>query len=87
TCSSRRGRSAACTPRPVQTFHPFSSFDTATLCGLAYRQTVLARACEVAGISFDADEAHSALYDCEKTADIFCSIVNKWKELGGLMQH
>jgi|TARA_B110000977_G_scaffold63110_1_gene85774 ribonuclease T len=68
-------------------FHPFSSFDTATLCGLAYRQTVLARACEVAGISFDADEAHSALYDCEKTADIFCSIVNKWKELGGLMQH
>jgi len=65
-------------------FHPFSSFDTATLCGLAFGQTVLARACQAAGIAFDANEAHSALYDCEKTAEIFCHIVNRWKELGGL---
>ncbi len=65
-------------------FHPFSSFDTATLCGLAFGQTVLARACQAAGISFSAEEAHSALYDCEKTAEIFCYIVNRWKELGGL---
>ncbi len=64
-------------------FHPFSTFDTATLCGLAFGQTVLARACEAAGISFDANEAHSAVYDCEKTADMFCSIVNQWKHLGG----
>jgi len=65
-------------------FHPFSSFDTATLCGLAYGQTVLSRACEAAGIDFNNEEAHSAQYDCEKTADVFCSIVNRWRELGGL---
>ena len=65
-------------------FHPFSAFDTASLCGLAFGQTVLARACEVAGIEFDADEAHSAKYDCDKTADLFCFIVNKWKNLGGM---
>ncbi|MEX0942211.1 MAG: ribonuclease T [Pseudomonadales bacterium] len=65
-------------------FHPFSSFDTATLCGLAFGQTVLARACQAAAIEFDAQEAHSALYDCEKTAEIFCYIVNRWKQLGGL---
>ena len=65
-------------------FHPFSSFDTATLCGLAFGQTVLARACKAANISFDADLAHSALYDCDKTAEVFCHIVNRWKELGGM---
>lgn len=64
-------------------FHPFSTFDTATLSGLAYGQTVLARGCEIAGISFDGKKAHSALYDTEKTADLFCSIVNRWKDLGG----
>lgn len=64
-------------------FHPFSSFDTATLSGLAYGQTVLARACEVAGITFDGNEAHSAKYDAEKTAQLFCGIVNKWQKLGG----
>lgn len=64
-------------------FHPFSSFDTATLSGLAYGQTVLARACEAAGIDFNGAEAHSAKYDAEKTAQLFCGIVNKWKALGG----
>lgn len=64
-------------------FHPFSSFDTATLAGLAYGQTVLAKACETAGIAFDTREAHSARYDTEKTAELFCAIVNRWKELGG----
>lgn len=64
-------------------FHPFSTFDTATLAGLAYGQTVLAKACEVAGIPFDGRLAHSALYDTEKTAELFCGIVNRWKELGG----
>ncbi|MBA59536.1 MAG: ribonuclease T [Gammaproteobacteria bacterium] len=61
-------------------FHPFSTFDTATLAGLAYGQTVLARACQVAGIAFDNDAAHSAIYDCNKTAELFCQIVNLWKE-------
>ncbi|MEE4360022.1 MAG: ribonuclease T [Pseudomonadales bacterium] len=64
-------------------FHPFSCFDTVTLAGLAYGQTVLARACEAAGIPFDAREAHSALYDAERTAELFCGIVNRWRLLGG----
>jgi len=64
-------------------FHPFSTFDTATLAGLAYGQTVLARACSVADIAFDTKAAHSAAYDAEKTAELFCLIVNRWKELGG----
>ncbi|MBB1519512.1 ribonuclease T [Aquipseudomonas guryensis] len=64
-------------------FHPFSSFDTATLAGLAYGQTVLAKACQTAGIAFDGKEAHSARYDTEKTAELFCGIVNRWKEMGG----
>jgi ribonuclease T len=64
-------------------FHPFSCFDTATLGGLAFGQTVLARACEEAGIAFDAREAHSALYDAERTAELFCEVVNRWQVLGG----
>jgi len=64
-------------------FHPFSFFDTATLSGLAYGQTVLAKACAEAGIAFDNDEAHSAAYDAERTAELFCDIVNRWKECGG----
>jgi ribonuclease T len=64
-------------------FHPFSYFDTATLSGLAYGQTVLAKACAEAGITFDNNEAHSAAYDTERTAELFCDIVNRWKESGG----
>lgn len=64
-------------------FHPFSSFDTATLAGLTLGQTVLAKACFHAGIAFDNDDAHSARYDTEKTADLFCHMVNRWKSLGG----
>lgn len=64
-------------------FHPFSSFDTATLSALAYGQTVLAKACAQAGIDFDGHAAHSAKYDTEKTAELFCRIYNKWRHLGG----
>ena len=64
-------------------FHPFVSFDTTTLSGLALGQTVLAKACIAAKIDFNNSEAHSALYDTEKTAELFCHIVNKWKHLGG----
>ena len=67
----------------IAAFHPFSHFDTATLSGLAFRQTVLAKACEMANIKFDNDEAHSALYDAEKTAQLFCEIINRWQDLGG----
>lgn len=64
-------------------FHPFSCFDTASLSGLAYGQTVLARGCKAAGIEFDGNEAHSARYDTLKTAELFCAIVNQWRKLGG----
>lgn len=59
-------------------FHPFSSFDTATLAGLAYGQTVLARAVQCAGLVWDQSKAHSAIYDAERTAEVFCAIVNEW---------
>tara|TARA_R110002096_G_scaffold274129_4_gene467923 strand:- start:605 stop:1204 length:600 start_codon:yes stop_codon:yes gene_type:complete len=59
-------------------FHPFSTFDTATLGGLAYGQTVLAKAAKAAGMDWDSEQAHSALYDAEQTAILFCKIVNQW---------
>lgn len=62
-------------------FHQFSTFDTATLSGLAYGQTVLARAIAAAGIEWDNNEAHSAVYDTEKTAELFCAIINQWDSL------
>jgi ribonuclease T len=58
-------------------FHPFSAFDTVTLAGVVVGQTVLARAVEAAGLEWDAREAHSAVYDAEKTADLFCLLVNR----------
>ena len=60
-------------------FHPFSSFDTATLCGVAYGQTVLSRAVQAAGLEWDEASAHSAAYDAEVTADVFCDIVNRFQ--------
>jgi ribonuclease T len=65
-------------------FHPFSSFDTATLGGLAFGQTVLARAVQAAGIEWNEASAHSAEYDTVKTAELFCSVVNRWKILTGM---
>ncbi|HEV7779164.1 MAG TPA: ribonuclease T [Luteibacter sp.] len=62
-------------------FHPFSCFDTATLGGLAYGQTVLSKAVIAAGLEFDTREAHSAIYDTERTAQLFCTIVNRWRRL------
>lgn len=62
-------------------FHPFSVFDTVTLGGMAYGQTVLSRAVQAAGIEWNGDEAHSAVYDTEKTAELFCKILNRWGTL------
>jgi ribonuclease T len=64
-------------------FHPFSSFDTATLAGLAFGQTVLARAAIAAGMDWDQDQAHSARYDAERTAELFCDIINRWDSFAG----
>ena len=59
-------------------FHPFTTFDTATLSALIFGQTVLARAVQAAGMDWDSQEAHSAIYDAERTAELFCHIVNRW---------
>lgn len=60
-------------------FHPFSTLDTVSLSALAYGQTVLAKAAEIAGLQWDSKEAHSAVYDAEQTARLFCTIVNQNK--------
>ena len=62
-------------------FHAFSTFDTASLAGVAYGQTVLSRAVQAAGMSWEEEAAHSAVYDAEKTADLFCAIVNRWDQI------
>ncbi|HFL3398470.1 TPA: ribonuclease T [Legionella pneumophila] len=62
-------------------FHAFTCFDTATLAGLIFGETVLAKAVQTAGLHFDSQEAHSAIYDAEKTADLFCLMINKWRML------
>ncbi len=64
-------------------FHPFSHFDTVSLGGLAFGQTVLARALEAAGLAWNEEEAHSAVYDAERTAELFCMIVNQWDRQSG----
>lgn len=64
-------------------FHGFTSLDTATLSALMFGQTVLAKAAEMAGINFDQQQAHSALYDAQKTAELFCYIVNHWQHQAG----
>ena len=61
-------------------FHPFSCFDTATLAGAALGQTVLAKAILVAGLEWDAESAHSARYDAERCADLFCLVCNRLRD-------
>jgi ribonuclease T len=62
-------------------FHPFSCFDTATLGGVALGQTVLSRAVTAAGLAWDSGEAHSAIYDAERTASLFCTICNRFRSM------
>ena len=60
-------------------FHQFSTIDTVSLSALAFGETVLAKAINKAGIEFDNAEAHSALYDTVKTAELFCHIFNHYE--------
>ncbi len=60
-------------------FHPFSSFDTATLGGVAFGQTVLMRATLAAGLEWNSESAHSAGYDAERSADLFCTVCNQFQ--------
>ncbi|MBL6902686.1 MAG: ribonuclease T [SAR86 cluster bacterium] len=59
-------------------FHPFSVLDTVTLGALHTKQTVLARICDFLNIDYDSKEAHSAAYDSDITAKVFCKIVNEF---------
>jgi ribonuclease T len=65
-------------------FHPFSTFDTVSFAGLAYGQTVLSRAVQAAGLDWDGEQAHSAVYDVERTAELFCLVLNRWRRLAEL---
>ncbi len=69
-------RAAAERAKVKSPFHQFSTFDTVTLSGLVYGETVLAKAVKAAGIEWDQKQAHGALYDTLKTAELFCKIVN-----------
>ncbi len=71
---------AACKRQGVKRnpFHPFSSIDTASIAAVVYGHTVLAQVCRRAGIAFDNQLAHSAQYDAECTAKLFCQMVNQW---------
>ena len=60
-------------------FHPFSSFDTATLGGVAFGPTVLSRAVIAAGFEWDPAGAHSAIYDAQRTAEVFCAVCNRFR--------
>ena len=60
-------------------FHQFSTIDTVSLSALAFGETVLAKAIAKAGIEFDNAQAHSALYDTVKTAELFCQIFNDFE--------
>ena len=62
-------------------FHQFTSLDTASLGAVFYGQTVLARIAEAIDQPFDPQQAHSAQYDAESTARIFCHIVNQYHDL------
>ena len=62
-------------------FHPFSCFDTATLAGVAFGQTVLSRAAIAAGLTWEKESAHSARYDAEQTADLFCDVCNQFRPI------
>lgn len=64
-------------------FHPFSTLDTVTLGALAVGQTVLARAVEAIGLEWDRRNAHSASYDAERTAALFCRVLNLWDGRAG----
>jgi len=47
---------------------------------LATNQTVLARICEALDIDYDSKEAHSAAYDSDVTAKVFCKVINNYNE-------
>lgn len=61
-------------------FHPFSTLDTVSLAALAVGHTVLARSAQLSGMEWSNSDAHSAIYDADQTAELFCRIINRWDE-------
>lgn len=57
--------------------HSFSTLDTVTLGACCYGETVLSKIARAAGIDWDSGEAHSAIYDADVTAQIFCHACNQ----------
>ncbi|MCH9665959.1 MAG: ribonuclease T [Gammaproteobacteria bacterium] len=72
-----------CELEDINPLHSFSVLDTVTLGALSCGQTILSLACERSGVAFDSEEAHSAIYDAHKTAELFCTVTNRWMSLGG----
>ena len=62
-------------------FHTFSVMDTVTLAGIFYCQTVLAKSLWAAGLEWDPSQAHSALYDASRTAELFCLTINRLRTI------
>ncbi|MBM4222986.1 MAG: ribonuclease T [Gammaproteobacteria bacterium] len=60
-------------------FHRFTCMDTATLSAFFLRETVLAKALYRCRIAYDPKEAHSALYDAEKTAELLALLWNNYQ--------
>lgn len=58
-------------------FHKFNAFDTSTLSAAMFGETILARALRAAKIPFNTKKAHTAIYDAERTAELFCYIINQ----------
>ena len=42
---------------------------------------MLSRAAQAAGLEWDSGEAHSAAYDAERTADLFCVVCNQFQPI------
>ena len=63
-------------------FHQFSTIDTVSLSSIYYGETVLAKAIKKAKIEWDDAQAHSALYDAKKTAELFCLMFNNFDYQG-----
>jgi ribonuclease T len=61
----------------VMPLHAFTTIDTASLAAVTLGETVLARAVKAAGIKFEVEKAHSAIYDVEKTAELFFHMLKK----------
>lgn len=62
-------------------FHHFSTLDTVSLSALLLGHTVLCQACQIMDIEWDSKQAHNALYDCQKTAQLFCQMVNQARKI------